>query len=173
MRWRSGCMMAALLCGWACEAPQDMAPDAARPAAPTAEAMGAFVDAQGYEGVGWRSDSDGPRPEITVVSPHDRVQAFQNEILITTRSGPSELGETYGDDSMAVKIMYDGDEVVGRAMMWKVPGTAGFTYFCYGGSGRCGYIERAHTREAPVFGRGLEVVCGQCHGGTIFTWIDP
>lgn len=150
-----------------CDGGADTGP-APLPGGATPEAILEFIDAQGYLGPTWRAESGAPREEATSVSPHDRVHVFQNETLV---QAPAE--GPYPPDSMAVKVIYDGDEPVGHAVMWRVPETVGFTYFCYGPVNRCGYAEQAHPREAPVFGVGLEVVCGQCHGGMIFTEIEP
>ena len=148
--------------------PGPSAPDPARPSAAEPAAILEFIDARGYAGEGWRPETDVPRPEDTNVSPHDRVQVFQNETLITGRQG-----DWIPPDSMAVKVMYDGDDVVGHALLWQLPDTAGITWFCYGPTHRCGYAEQAHPRDAPVFGTGSQVVCGQCHGGLVFTRIAP
>ncbi len=141
------------------------------PALPTEASPAAildFLDTRRFDGPGWRPESPAPRPELTPVSPHDRVRVYQNEALIQSR--PS--GD-YAPDSMAVKEMYDGDTPVGYAVLWLEPGAARFTWLCYGPTGRCGLAEQAAERTSPIFGQGAEVVCGQCHGGMVFTEIAP
>lgn len=164
LRWTSalgGCVLGLAGCDPVVESERSV-PGEATPAA-----ILEFLDGRGYTGATWRAETGGPRDEVTAVSPHDRVQVFQNDTLV---EAPPEV---FPPDSMAVKVLYDGDEQVGHAVMWRVPGTTGFTYFCYGPVNRCGYAEQAHPREAPVFGTGLAFACGQCHGGQIFTEIEP
>jgi len=144
--------------------------ESAMPAEATPSAIFAFIDDHGFEGPGWRAETDAPRPETTAVSPHDRVQVFQNERLITSRTPEG----AYAADSMAVKVIYgEGDEAVGHAMMWLEPDARRFTYFCYGPRDRCGLDEQETPRDEPIFGRGIDVVCGHCHGGVVFTEIAP
>ncbi len=167
MRWIPLVCALPALVSLACD---DGAPpvDTARPAAVDPVAILEFIDSRAYAGPGWRAETAEPRPETTAVSPHDRVQVFQNEALITGRQG-----DWIPPDSMAVKVMYDGDQIVGHAFLWQLPDTVGITWLCYGPTNRCGYLERAHPRESPVFGTGSAVVCGQCHGGLVFTEITP
>lgn len=141
---------------------------AAVPRAAEAAAILDFLDDRVYSGDGWRAETPEPRPRDTAVSPHARVQVFQNEILIHGRDQTP-----YPPDSMAVKVMYDGDAVVGHAVLWQVPDAPSLTWFCYGPTNRCGLAEQSHPRDAPVFGDGTAVVCGQCHGGMVFTEITP
>lgn len=172
MNPRSTIWIALALCLAACDDGSDgEAVSPALPSAATPEAILAFIDSRRFEGPGWRVETPAPREESTPVSPHDRVQVFQNEALVQTRAS-----NDYAPDSMAVKALYDaegGTEPEGFAAMWLEPGASAFTYFCYGPRGRCGLAEQAPTPEEPVFGRGSEVVCGQCHGGMIFTQIEP
>lgn len=134
------------------------------PEAPTAAALDRFLADRAFENSGWFAETETPREEESAVSPHDRVRVFQNAALRDGRDQP-ELPA----DSMAVKEIFDGDDSVGFAAMWRVVDDEPFTYFCWGPAGRCGVQETATPREEPMFGVGTEVVCGHCHNDLVFT----
>ena len=141
-------------------------PDVPGDASP--EAIGAFLDARGFTADTWRTDVENPRPESSLVSPHNDVIVYQNATLIGSRG---DAGFAAG--SMAVKEMYDGDTPVGYAAMYLADVEEGFSYYCWGPEGRCGTPEIDVTADAPVYGRGLDVSCGHCHGEMVFTIISP
>jgi hypothetical protein len=78
------------------------------------------------------------------------------------QADPSSAHDT---GSMAVKEMYQGDERVGRAALVKLEGTQGqVAYYCEGATSVCGVQD-----TPPIYGIGLSVGCGACHGGIVFT----
>ena len=114
--------------------------------------------------------------QTSVVSPHDDVRVWLNDIAIASQAaGNGEVGGTPHDlYTAAVKEIYDGADRVGAAMLFKtaegdLPDSV--TYWCYGPAGRCASGDGDTTADAPIFGTGLNVACGSCHGGTIFSTI--
>ena len=109
-----------------------------------------------------------------MVSPHDQVRVFFNDTLISSqRAGNGEFQGTPHDlGSMAVKELYDGDTLVGHAVIYQAEGNAqpeSTVYYCVGPERRCLTEGLAFSLDEPAFGRGMEIGCGGCHGGMVFT----
>lgn len=142
----------------------------------TAEEIGTFVAEMRYRGDGWTAQTEAPRPESSPVSPHDDVRVWINDIAIASQAAgnggvdapPHELY------SAAVKEMYDGTDLVGVAVLYRTEegeSPDATTYWCYGPFGRCSTGDPEATPEEPIYGQGLTVGCGSCHGGNIFSEI--
>lgn len=148
------------------------------PSAATPEAIAEFLAREGHLGATWRAETPEPRERSSSVSPHDRVQVHFNDILIQSQAaGNGTLdGSPHDKHSMAVKRMFDIDgEQVGTAVMFKHEAgeSAGsWAYYCVGPADRCLPREGPFDEEEPVFGMGLQVDCGVCHGGLVFTEFD-
>lgn len=127
----------------------------------------------------WTAETEEPRERSTGVSPHGHVRVFANERLLASiakgngvEPDPDDPGKLMTDvttahdtGSMVIKEMYLGEERIARAAMVKLEGIQSqVAYYCEGDPLRCG------TREAPpIYGVGLSVGCGACHGGMVFT----
>lgn len=141
----------------------------------SADAIGRFLDAMGYEATGWTAETPGPRMQSSAVSPHQRVRVFLNDTLrASQQAGNGDVGGTpHSENSMAVKLLFDaGDTVVGKAAMWKTEAgsaPASWTYYCYGPEARCSTDRVAFPRDAPAYGQGQDAICFGCHNGVVFT----
>jgi hypothetical protein len=144
-----------------------------RPEDGSLEAIGAFLGEEGYLGDGWASETAEPRPTVNTVSPHQQVRVFMNDILIESIAAEN-MGADHAPWSMAVKEFYDEDVLVGQAAMFNAveDGEAVWTYYCWGPAGRCSTEEPEHAQGEPLYGQGLEVPCGSCHGGNVYTRIE-
>jgi hypothetical protein len=126
----------------------------------------------------WRSETTQPRAASDIVSPHGDVQVHANEtLLLSLENGNGASLNDAGDlafdpeapphtpGSLAIKDLFEGDEVVGHAAILKLDGSSrAAAYYCEGPRERCG-----STTEPPVYGEGLSVGCGGCHGGRVYT----
>ena len=140
----------------------------------TAEGIAAFLANENHRGEGWQSETAEPRESSTVVSPHDQVRVFFNDALVNSqRAGNGEFqGTAHDAGSMAVKEFYDGDNVVGHAVIYQAENNTmpeSTVYYCVGPQRRCLTEGPAFSLDEPAFGRGLEIGCGGCHGGLVFT----
>jgi len=144
------------------------------------EAFAALLSSEAYREPPWVAQTDEPRPASHSTSPHGDVRVFANEVLI--RSIASGMGVTEDENgeliaattghepgAMAVKEFYQDGAVVGRAALLKVEGApSNMTYYCDGPAELCG-VEGA----SPIYGTGLSVGCGFCHGGLVYTISFP
>ena len=142
----------------------------------TPEGIREFLANESYRGAGWQSETEGPREESSIVSPHDRVRVFLNDTLVNSqRAGNGEFqGTPHDTGSMAVKELYEEGTVVGHAVIYqsannKLPEST--VYYCVGPIGRCLTEGSAYTVDEPAYGRGTDISCGACHGGLVFTLI--
>ncbi len=146
--------------------------DASVPADGSAEAITAFLEAEGYKAEGWVSVHDAPVPP-SVGTPHGTVRVYMSPALVAFRQGnPDLLEEPAVPGAMAVKEMYDdaGATLVGRAVTFYPANDV--VYFCYGPDGRCASGRAATTIDAPEYGDedGESVKsCNVCHSGLVFT----
>lgn len=140
----------------------------------TPDGIKTFLANEIYRGTGWQSETDGPREESSVVSPHDRVRVFLNDTLINSqRAGNGKFqGTPHATGSMAVKELYEEDTVVGHAVIYQAANNTlpeSTVYYCVGPLGRCLTESTAYSVEEPAYGRGTDINCGGCHGGLVFT----
>lgn len=138
----------------------------------SAEAITAFLEAEGYKEGGWLSVHDAPVPP-SVGTPHGMVRVYMSPALVAFRqSNPDLLEEPAVPGAMAVKEMYDdaGATLVGKAVTFYP--ASDVVYFCYGPEGRCASGRPATTIDAPEYGDedGDSVgQCDVCHSGLVFT----
>ncbi|HEU5076264.1 MAG TPA: hypothetical protein VFU02_18855, partial [Polyangiaceae bacterium] len=124
--------------------------DSSVPADSSAAAIAAFLEAEGYKESGWVSVHDAPVPP-SVGTPHGTVRVYMSPALVAFRqSNPDLLEEPAVPGAMAVKEMYDGETIVGKAVTF-YPADEVF-YFCYGPDGRCASGRAATTIDAPEWG---------------------
>jgi hypothetical protein len=160
--------------------PKDTAPaaPAGLPASDSSDDIGAFLGAQAYRNAPWISETAGPRPRAIDTSPHGTVRVWMNDKLVAslhaghdgykdTATGMSHPPIDKG--SMAVKEMYDDSGAkIGTAALFKSgDGTAASStvYYCKAPIGRC----LDNQNSEVVYGRGISVGCGFCHGGMVYT----
>jgi len=140
------------------------------PADGSAESITAFLEAEGYKETGWVSVHDAPVPE-TPGSPHGDVRVYLSPALAAFKeTNPDPLDEPAVPGAMAVKELYDGTTVVGKAVIFYP--ASDVVYYCYGPAGRCATGREATTIEAPDWGDGSASAVGQCdtcHAGLVFT----
>lgn len=137
------------------------------PSAVSASTLAAYVAAETYRGSGWTPSTDAPRDRTSTSSPHGWVRVWLNdEVLASAKAGNGEFhGSAHHTGSMAVKEMYDGDEVIGVAVMLKLAGDAAeWAYWCDGPESRCGIAPPTD----PFYGLAADAECAFCHGGLVF-----
>jgi hypothetical protein len=159
---------------------KDTAPpaSAALPASDGQDDIAAFLEAESYRKAPWISETAGPRPRSMDTSPHGTVRVWLNDKLVASQKAGHDgykdqtTGMTHpplDKDSMAVKEFYDDAGMkVGVAALFKVgEGTTAntTTYYCKAPIGRC--LTNQNSEE--VYGRGIGVACGFCHGGLVYT----
>ncbi len=131
-----------------------------------------------YRKAPWLAETPGPRARSSVISPHGEVRVFANDVLrdsIAKGNGVSADGDggiafsidapDHTPGSIAVKEFYEDGAVIGKAALLKLPGTTmDAAYYCTGPTSRCGTAE-----PPPIFGEGINVGCGVCHAGFVYT----
>ena len=128
-------------------------------------AIEAFLATESYRD--WTGDSV-IRVGGSVVNPHgDALRVFFNQAAVDSiRAGTesSLLG------AMAVKEVHDDTGVVmGKAVRWKTGSgelTGDWTHYCT--APQDSELCTGATIELPVFGTGMSMECGTCHGGKSF-----
>lgn len=140
------------------------------PADGSEDAIAAFLAADAYKGQGWTAETDMPRDPSDGVSPHGRVQVYLNDQVVASQAaGNDGLNTPHDLESMAVKELYDdADALVGKMAMFRALDESWY-YFCYGPADRCNSGEPEYPEDAPMYGKDLEVACGTCHNGAVFT----
>lgn len=140
------------------------------PADGSAESITAFLESEGYKDTGWVSVHDAPVPE-SPGSPHGDVRVYLSPALAEFKTAnPDPLDEPSVPGAMAVKELYDGTTVVGKAAIFYP--ASDVVYYCYGPAGRCATGHDATTIDAPEWGDGSASAVGQCdtcHAGLVFT----
>lgn len=145
--------------------------DSSVPADGSAEAISAFLEAEGYKEAGWVSVHDAPVPP-SIGTPHGTVRVYMSPALVAFRqSNPDVLEEPAVPGAMAVKEMFDDAEtLVGKAVIFYPESDV--IYYCYGPDGRCSSGRPATTIDAPQYGDASASAVGQCnvcHSGLVFT----
>jgi hypothetical protein len=144
-----------------------------RPATESSASIASFLAAKTYESPPWVAETPMPREMSGVSSPHERVRVYFNDLLTQSfaagnGSRESQLAHTTG--SMAVKVLYDADTQVGMAASLKLEGPfRQWAYYCEGPRDRCATSKGPFTAADPLYGVGIEVDCGFCHDGVVFT----
>jgi hypothetical protein len=161
-------------------APKDTAPAAppGLPASDSQDDLAAFVDAEAYRKAPWISETPGPRPRAMDTSPHGTVRVWMNDKLVASLHAGHDgfkdqtTGMTHpplDKDSMAVKEFYDdnGTKVGAAALFKSGEGALANTtvYYCKAPIGRC----LSNQTSDVVYGNGIKVGCGFCHGGMVYT----
>jgi hypothetical protein len=150
------------------------------PASDSQADLGVFVQARGYRGGTWISETAEPRDQNMPASQHgSTVRVWENPPLVASlkagRDGRDD--RPYPDQwSMAVKEMFDATsgELVGVAASFKTTTGSDFgawTYYCYGPDNRCSHQGPAGI-DQPIYGKGSSTPgsnCGFCHGFSVFT----
>jgi hypothetical protein len=145
------------------------------PADSSSASIASFLAAKTYRSAPWQSETAMPRPGGTLSgSPHERVRVYYNEVLVQSfqaGNGSREPPLPHTTGSMAVKEMYDDTDLqVGVAAELRLSGAfEQWAYYCEGPAGRCATGKPTATAAAPLYGVGLGVDCGFCHGGVVFT----
>lgn len=138
------------------------------PSDDSAATIAAYLADGSYKTGGWVSETAAAREASSPVSPHGNVRVWLNDAAVA-----SQDADVYAQDSIAVKEMYEGDSVVGHAMMWKTgtdDSTSSWLFYCAGPSGRCATGSEEATPNAPIYGLGNSAEaseCGFCHGKEI------
>lgn len=134
------------------------------PSDTSAAGITAFLDAETYKGEGWTSETAAPR--ASDASHSGEVRVWYNELA----AGVPLESDEYPVNSMAVKELYEENELVGIAVILKNgEGTNAnsWLYYCYGPSGRCSNSEPAYTKDAPLLSTGFDDSCGYCHSAIL------
>lgn len=139
------------------------------PADSSAEGIAAFMEGEAWLQPPWVAESEAPRDEVSINSPHDRVQVFLNDVIqASAAEGRGSFGgQPHRTGSMSVKVIVDQDDdsALGHAVMLKLDGDfQEWVYWCEGPSSRCG----AERDEEQTWGIGVDTTCGICHGGNVF-----
>jgi hypothetical protein len=153
-------------CGGGDEGNGDGDGDGALPTGESSASIQSFLDEEAYTGAGWTAETSEPRAASNVVSPHGSVRVYLNGA-----AAASPRDNVAQENASAVKELYDdADALVGIAMIWQTGTTSSdVLYYCFGPAGRCSTASPERTKADPILGFGVNVDCGSCHGGTIFT----
>lgn len=151
-------------------------PTGSAPADESSASMASFLTAKTYASAPWVPETASPRNAgAGLGSPHGLVRVYFNDVLLQSfRAGngqPEQPRVAHTTGSMAVKEFYDDtDTLVGAAAALKIDGPSErWAYYCTGPEERCATGRGPFTTASPLYGVGLQVDCGFCHGGLVFT----
>ncbi len=149
------------------------------PADESMDTIGTFLSQGLYEGDGWTAQTSAPREQSMVVSPHGRVRVHLTNTLVESIAAGngglgSESGQAHTFGSMAVKELYDDDDMlVGIAALLRQTDSDGWITYCYGPIERCATGMGPFTQDDPYFDLDSNTLtCRGCHAGNIFTTLD-
>ncbi len=152
------------------------APVVAVPAQGIEAMLAELLASETYKLAPWVAETEAPRGEQSIVSPHGDVRVYANDVLLASLASGNgvefEAGElvvsteapAHDPGSIAVKELYEGGELIGKAALFKLEDEFDAAYYCTGPADRCGTSD-----TPPVFGEGFAIGCGACHAGMVYT----
>jgi hypothetical protein len=126
----------------------------------SAEGIKAFLDALDHRSATWASGMTAPTtPEPDALSPHGLVQIWYNKALRVSNAAGHSASST-DPNSMAVKELYTGTNVVGHAVMLRTADPKWIYYCTSTEASRC---YSGSPENTAIYQTGI-ANCG-CHGG--------